>query len=53
MEANVAVAEVIGNLGHCNGRKRKHYTTFSDEDRGSDWEVCCRELQRERAIVQS
>ena len=35
MEANAAVAEVIGDSSHRNGRKRKHYTTFSDEDRAA------------------
>ena len=29
------VAEVIGDSGHCNGRKRKHYTAFSDESRAA------------------
>ena len=34
-EANAAVAEVIGDSGHCNGRKRKCYTAFSDKDRAA------------------
>ena len=33
MEANAAVAEMIGDSGYCNNRKRKHYTAFSDKDR--------------------
>ena len=35
IEAKAAVAEVIGNSGHCNSRKRKRYTSFSDEDRAA------------------
>ena len=34
-EANAAVAEVLGDSGHSNGRKRKCYTAFSDEDRAA------------------
>ena len=34
-EVNAAVAEVIGDSGHSNGRKRKRYTAFSDEDRAA------------------
>ena len=31
--ANAAVAEVIVDSGYCNGRKRKYYTAFSDDNR--------------------
>ena len=34
-EANAAVTEVIGDSGHSNGRKKKRYTAFSDEDRAA------------------
>ena len=34
-EVNTPVSEVIGDSAHCNGRKRKHYTSFSDEDRAA------------------
>ena len=35
VEANVALTEVISDSGPSNGRKRKHYTAFSDEDRAA------------------
>ena len=34
-EASADVAKVIGGSGHSNGRKRKRYTAFSDEDRAA------------------
>ena len=34
-EVNTPVSEVIGDSGHCNGRKRKHYTAFSDKDKAA------------------
>ena len=34
-EANTAAEEVTGDSGHCNGRKRKRYTAFSDENRAA------------------